>query len=361
MSIKILNSLAQESFSLRVCCLIRFQICCRIPLSNVLSNLLSERMPCIGSMRAGVTVSDVHSLSHFFCLQFFSECPNFYRRFENLASQACKPVHHGAVSIRSLAAQQCRKSDKLWIGNVCHTLGKSKPLQSRSLLKPLVAARPHGTRISSVRNQALEDASFDSYKTLALPCTSALEVKKSKFIAAATSVNDEVAALSFLSQIRDSSASHNCWAFKIGDRTRFSDDGEPGGTAGRPMLTAITSSGIDHVMVVVTRFFGGTKLGTGGLVRAYGKVTSDCLKDANTVIIKAKVFLKIRAPYDVLGLLYPLLQAHGVQKLEENFDVEGEGGVTMSLMIDAENLRFFEKDVELTSKGRASLSDVVTC
>nr|XP_024379806.1 uncharacterized protein LOC112284326 isoform X3 [Physcomitrium patens] len=185
-----------------------------------------------------------------------------------------------------------------------------------------------------------------------------LEVKKSKFIAAATSVEDEAAALSFLSQVRDTSASHNCWAFKIGDRTRFSDDGEPGGTAGRPMLAAITSSGIDHVMVVVTRFFGGTKLGTGGLVRAYGKVTTDCLKEAETIIVKAKVYLKIRAPYDVLGVLYPLLQAYDVRKLDEVYDTQGEGGVTMDLMVNAENLRPFERDLETNTKGRASVSDV---
>jgi uncharacterized YigZ family protein len=210
--------------------------------------------------------------------------------------------------------------------------------------------------------QAQEDNAFsDSYQTLAHPCTFTLEVKKSKFIAAATSVDDEASALSFLSKVRDTSASHNCWAFKIGDRTRFSDDGEPGGTAGRPMLSAINSSGIDHVMVVVTRFFGGTKLGTGGLVRAYGKVTTDCLKEAETVIVKAKVSLQVRAPYDVLGSLYPLLQTYGVQKLEEHFDTEGEGGVTMNVMIDAENLQLFENSLELTSKGRASLSDVTIC
>lgn len=152
-------------------------------------------------MRAGVALSDVHSLPHFFCLRFFSERPNFYRRSVNLASQACKPVRYGAVTIRSLPAQQYRKPDILWIGHLCHTLGNSEPLQSKSLLKPLDASRSLGTRISSVRNQALEDASFSSYKTLALPCTLALEVKKSKFIATATSVNDEVAALSFLSQV----------------------------------------------------------------------------------------------------------------------------------------------------------------
>jgi putative IMPACT (imprinted ancient) family translation regulator len=82
---------------------------------------------------------------------------------------------------------------------------------------------------------------------------------------------------------------------QIGDHVRCSDDGEPGGTAGRPMLSALTSSGLDHIMVVVTRYFGGIKLGTGGLVRAYGKVTTECLKDARTITIKPKVlFLPLK-------------------------------------------------------------------
>lgn len=74
----------------------------------------------------------------------------------------------------------------------------------------------------------------------------------------------------FLQAVQDLQATHNCWAYKVGAQYRFSDDGEPAGTAGRPILSAIEAQHLDRVMVVVTRYFGGIKLGVGGLVRAYG-------------------------------------------------------------------------------------------
>ncbi|CAK9867322.1 unnamed protein product [Sphagnum jensenii] len=194
-----------------------------------------------------------------------------------------------------------------------------------------------------------------SYITLAEPVLQhTVEIKRSKFIASAAPVDDEGAALAFLSQVQKSNASHNCWAFKIGDHARCSDDGEPGGTAGRPMLSALTSSGLDHIMVVVTRYFGGIKLGTGGLVRAYGKVTTECLKDARTITIKPKVSVQLRVPFDVLGVLYPLLQVYNVEKVQERFDGNGDAGVCMDLLVELDKLENLERDVGVNSKGRAS-------
>ncbi|KAH9535014.1 hypothetical protein CY35_17G031900 [Sphagnum magellanicum] len=194
-----------------------------------------------------------------------------------------------------------------------------------------------------------------SYITLAEPVLQhTVEIKRSKFIASAAPVDDEGAALAFLSQVQKSNASHNCWAFKIGDHARCSDDGEPGGTAGRPMLSALTSSGLDHIMVVVTRYFGGIKLGTGGLVRAYGKVTTECLKDARTITIKPKVSVQLRVPFDVLGVLYPLLQVYNVEKVQERFDSNGDAGVCMDLLVELDKLENLERDVGVNSKGRAS-------
>ncbi|KAG5026899.1 hypothetical protein AAZX31_08G271000 [Glycine max] len=117
------------------------------------------------------------------------------------------------------------------------------------------------------------------------------EIKKSKFIAIAGPIPDEKSAMSFLSQVRDPRATHNCWAYKVGDQYRSNDDGEPSGTAGKPIQTAIDSSGIDRVMVVVIRYFGGIKLGTGGLARAYGGVASECLRNAPTCFVKTKVVI----------------------------------------------------------------------
>ncbi|XP_074380456.1 uncharacterized protein LOC141721429 isoform X2 [Apium graveolens] len=115
------------------------------------------------------------------------------------------------------------------------------------------------------------------------------EIKKSKFIAIAAPLFDESSAQSFLSRVKESRATHNCWAYKVGDQYRSNDDGEPSGTAGKPIYSAIESSGLDRVMVVVIRYFGGIKLGTGGLVRAYGGVASECLKNAPTCLVKSKV------------------------------------------------------------------------
>ncbi|KAH9315517.1 hypothetical protein KI387_024144, partial [Taxus chinensis] len=115
---------------------------------------------------------------------------------------------------------------------------------------------------------------------------------------------------------RDSRATHNCWAYKLGELYRFNDDGEPGGTAGRPIHSAIVSSGLDRVMVVVIRYFGGIKLGTGGLVRAYGGVTSDCLRVAPTCVVKSKVAMILEVPFDLLGNIYPLIQSHQVANVK---------------------------------------------
>jgi putative IMPACT (imprinted ancient) family translation regulator len=92
------------------------------------------------------------------------------------------------------------------------------------------------------------------------------EVKRSRFIALVDRADSPDAALAFLELIRDVDATHNCWAYKVDDKYRFSDDGEPGGSAGRPILAAIEGQGLDHVVAVVIRYFGGTKLGVGGLV-----------------------------------------------------------------------------------------------
>ncbi|XP_057808615.1 uncharacterized protein LOC131023089 [Salvia miltiorrhiza] len=115
------------------------------------------------------------------------------------------------------------------------------------------------------------------------------EIKKSKFIAIAAPISDERSTFSFIAEVREPRATHNCWAYKIGDQFRSNDDGEPSGTVGKPIQSAIESSGIDRVMVVVIRYFGGIKLGTGGLVRAYRGVAAECLRNAPTCLVKSKV------------------------------------------------------------------------
>ncbi|WP_207459692.1 YigZ family protein [Azospirillum sp. SYSU D00513] len=106
------------------------------------------------------------------------------------------------------------------------------------------------------------------------------EVKKSRFLAWAGPVGSEEEARGFIAGCASQDAGHNCWAFRIGGVYRFSDDGEPGGTAGRPILQAIEGQELDGVAVVVSRWFGGVLLGTGGLMRAYGGTAASCLRAA---------------------------------------------------------------------------------
>ncbi|XP_057420651.1 uncharacterized protein LOC130714732 [Lotus japonicus] len=154
------------------------------------------------------------------------------------------------------------------------------------------------------------------------------EIKKSKFIAIAGPIFDDKSAMSFLSQVRDPRATHNCWAYKVGDQYRSNDDGEPSGTAGKPIYSAIASSGIDRVMVVVIRHFGGIKLGTGGLVRAYGGVASECLRNAPTCLVKTKVPMGVEVPFNLLGVLYHQLQSFHVEDIKQDYDT-GKDGISM--------------------------------
>src|SRR5690606_40308537 len=93
----------------------------------------------------------------------------------------------------------------------------------------------------------------------------------------------EAAAKAFIAAHSDREANHNCWAWRIGQAYRFSDDGEPGGTGGKPILQAIDGQSLDRVAVVVTRWFGGILLGSGGLIRAYGGTAAMCLREAGKV------------------------------------------------------------------------------
>lgn len=129
---------------------------------------------------------------------------------------------------------------------------------------------------------------LDRYKTILKRCTVELIEKKSKFIATVAPINNEEEAQNFISEIRKkySDATHNVSAYQIGERNqiqRYSDDGEPSGTAGKPILDILSIEDIKDTVIVVTRYFGGTLLGTGGLVRAYTKIAKNGLVTAGIV------------------------------------------------------------------------------
>lgn len=123
------------------------------------------------------------------------------------------------------------------------------------------------------------------------------EIKKSRFLAQAAPADSEEEARRFIAESSMPDAGHNCWALRVGDVYRFSDDGEPGGTAGRPILQAIEGQEMDRVAVVVSRWFGGILLGAGGLVRAYGGTAASCLKAAARDPIVAYATLSVACAF----------------------------------------------------------------
>ena len=131
---------------------------------------------------------------------------------------------------------------------------------------------------------------MEEYRTIRGTASGEYEEKKSRFIASAAHVESEEEAVAFLEQIRaaNRTARHNVYAYKLraGNRERYSDDGEPAKTAGTPVLEVIGHSGLTDLIVVVTRYFGGILLGTGGLVRAYTSAASSALEAAEKVTVQ---------------------------------------------------------------------------
>ncbi|HUB89042.1 MAG TPA: YigZ family protein [Dyella sp.] len=159
--------------------------------------------------------------------------------------------------------------------------------------------------------------------TLAAPFQHSEEIRKSRFLAQAAPMATPQQALAYVQQVSDGSATHNCWAYRIGQDYRFNDDGEPGGTAGRPILQAIEGQGIDRAVVVVTRWYGGIKLGAGGLVRAYGGTAAECLRLAERTPIVAMARLGMRCEFAELALMKARLKELGVVFEQESFEADG--------------------------------------
>lgn len=163
------------------------------------------------------------------------------------------------------------------------------------------------------------------FTTLAAPHRVDTVIENSEFLAFAARADTPEEALAQLAALRERypDATHHCWAYRIGPLYRFGDDGEPGGTAGAPILRAIEGQGVDHVMVVVVRYYGGVKLGTGGLVRAYGGTASECLRTAPRLKVRPRQTLRVRVPFEHLSALYHLLGTFDTQRGEEAYTASG--------------------------------------
>ncbi|WP_071058160.1 YigZ family protein [Pelistega sp. MC2] len=178
-------------------------------------------------------------------------------------------------------------------------------------------------------------------------------IKKSLFICHAAPVETVEQAMNFFQQHNQADATHNCWAFKLKDNYRFNDDGEPGGTAGRPILQAIEGQDLVNVAVLVIRYFGGIKLGTGGLVRAYGGCAAKCLQlaEKNKIIPMTKVICS--AEFSEMAMLKSRLMQPGVALLTEDFN---DHGVTWTLSIPDTELSTLEQLYINLTRGKGSWS-----
>ena len=180
------------------------------------------------------------------------------------------------------------------------------------------------------------------------------EVKKSRFLATAAPVSGEEAAKAFIKDHADMGANHNCWAWRVGPLYRFNDDGEPSGTAGKPILQAIDGQALDGVAVVVTRWFGGVLLGSGGLVRAYGGTAAACLRAAEKLPIVSRIEARISCTFTDLALVQARLSTHeAVQILTQDYTATGSEFVAAIREQDLADVRQMVADV---TSGRAVMS-----
>ncbi|MBQ8412193.1 MAG: YigZ family protein [Lachnospiraceae bacterium] len=178
---------------------------------------------------------------------------------------------------------------------------------------------------------------LDSYIKLVKGGEGEIVEKKSRFIGQIQPVNSEEEAYAFVEKIKKKhyDARHNCFAFSIGEEMpllRFSDDGEPQGTAGKPILEVINGSGIHNICIVVTRYFGGTLLGTGGLVRAYTDASKEALKNCETKLMQRLVPVTIKTNYTDMGKIQYILSTEKVNVVSTDFADD----VTMEVELPAD-------------------------
>jgi len=191
------------------------------------------------------------------------------------------------------------------------------------------------------------------YKSVKQCSEAEYTVNRSRFIGRCFPVESEEAALCLLGDIRKKhwDATHNCFAYRIGDNAaaRFSDDGEPGGTAGKPIMDVLTGRGLTNVLCVVTRYFGGILLGAGGLVRAYSKSAADAVTKAGVVSYLPGTILDIPMDYSRYGALEGFIRANA-----EVRNVAFAQNVVVTVAVEDTNLLKFMKEVTERSDGRCT-------
>jgi len=191
--------------------------------------------------------------------------------------------------------------------------------------------------------------------TLAGPARYVEEIRKSRFLTLAAPVASPEAALAFFASVSDPTATHNCWAYRIGQTYRFNDDGEPGGTAGRPMLQAIDGQQCDRVAVLCIRWYGGINLGTGGLARAYGGGAAQCLRLAERLPIIDTVAARFHCSFSEWPVLRARVAALDAIFRDPAFQSDGVDVTVDIPRIRVDELRTLVSDI---SRGRAEVAIV---
>ena len=182
------------------------------------------------------------------------------------------------------------------------------------------------------------------------------EIKKSRFQAIAAPVENEQQVKDFLSRYLDISTTHQCWAWKIENNIRFNDDGEPSGTAGRPILATIEGNDLSNVIVLVNRWYGGIKLGTGGLVRAYGGCAGQCLLLAEKIELIEKCEVVFNCLFNEWSIFQYELKFNDIEYVEE-YTAEG---VHVQAKLQIHQIEALTLKVQDVTRGRVQLKRVET-
>ena len=183
-----------------------------------------------------------------------------------------------------------------------------------------------------------------------------IEEKKSRFICHIFKIKSEEEAEEYITAVKKKywDARHNCYAYVTGDKgqiQRFSDDGEPQGTAGKPMLDILNSYGLTDCLLVVTRYFGGTLLGTGGLIRAYTKSTQEGIKESMVIEKCLGVMLSLTCDYTTSGKIQYLTATEHIPVLDTVYT----DNVTFEMIVPVEEVGSVEKKFMEASMGKAVL------
>ncbi|KRC26525.1 YigZ family protein [Acidovorax sp. Root219] len=192
-------------------------------------------------------------------------------------------------------------------------------------------------------------------QTLAAPAHSELIIKKSRFIGCVQPMADRASAQAAVDALwkQHPGAAHVCWALLAGGQSAAVDDGEPGGTAGRPMLDVLRHQDLEGVQAAVVRYFGGVKLGAGGLVRAYTDTIAQALLTAPKIILQRMATLQCMVPYALEGLLRREVEAAGAELI----DVQHGSLVTLQMRLPQAQADAFVLRVNDQGQGRVGWTD----